>query len=177
MSSFLLSVEGISDQGAFEGLNTRLSQIIKSNQTNGNRPNKICGYFKHRSGFSKYILCKDLHTFPIENINKIYNEAKGMLDDYDKPIFEKLVIQNAIEAWFLSDIDAINYVFNCNITTNVANPESIENPDDYLTNLLRKQGKEYIKSKEISKRIMMEMDLGLLQSKCSSYQDFINIIT
>lgn len=177
MQSILLSVEGPSDQGAFDGLNLRLPQIIIAHPTNGNRPNKICGYFKHRQGFSKYIMCKDLHSYRDQDINRLYNEAKSKLDDQDKPLFEKLTIKHAIEAWFLSDIMALNTVFHCDLITPIPNPEHIENPDGYLTELLRTQGKDYIKNRNVSKEIMKNIDLTKLEIKCSSFQDFIKIIT
>ena len=177
MHSILLSVEGPSDQGVFDGLNQRLPQNIVAHPTNGNRPNKISGYFKHRQGFSKYIMCKDLHSYREQDINRLYNEAKAELDDQDKPLFEKLIIKFAIEAWFLSDIEALNTVSHCDINTPIINPENIENPDEYLTELLRTQGKDYIKNRNISKEIMKNIDLTKLHNNCSSYQDFINIIT
>lgn len=177
MSSFLLTVEGPSDQGVFDGLNNRLPQNIIAKPVNGNRPKKISGFFKHRRGYNKYIMCKDLHTFPQEKINQFYNEAKNKLDRHDKPLFEQLTIKYAIEAWFLCDINALNITFNCNITQKVNDPEVIENPDIYLTTLLRKQGRNYFKGREVSRIIIENMDLTKLANKSTSYKKFIQIIT
>jgi len=136
----------------------------------GNRPNKIIGIAKNLD-FKKILVLKDKHIYDDNSINSILRNIISEIEK--KSLIDIILIQYAIESWFLSDINAINQVFNVRINKNISNPESIQNPDKELNNILEKFGKKYIKSYEIGKKIMETANFNEIANKCKSFEKFL----
>lgn len=174
LTEFSISLEGDSDIGAINGIRERLRIKIKVDHMHGNRAQKLAGLIK-RTYYDKYIVCKDLHTYPQAIINKIYKDTLNNIEKHQHENVRLLVIKHAVEAWFLSDINAINSVFKCNINKEINNPESILDPSQYLHELLNNKGRWYYKERETSRKIMINSDFQKIRSKCKSFDQLLKI--
>jgi len=172
LSEILFTVEGVTDRGAVKGVAHKYRKKIIVDLMDGNRACKIKGLIKTRK-CEKYVLIKDLHTYEEQSIRKIYNNVKNNINAHLKDLVDLIIIKYEIETWFLSDIDAINKVFNCDIRIKINNTEDITDPSTYLDEILITHGKRYIKNEKLAYNIMQEANYEILSNKCSSFKAFL----
>jgi len=58
----------------------------------------------------------------------------------------------------------------------IPNPENIENPESYLNNILRRKGKQYIKSLKTAKTLTNNINLKTAQQQSQTLNQFIKAI-
>lgn len=141
----------------------------------GNDVKKLSSFIKHRYA-DNYIVCKDLHRYPRDSILSIFNRTMNNIPEYDRDNIHLVIVSHALEAWYLADINAINSVFGVNIRREIQNPEGIEDPADYLDDLLKKHGKRYRKNPTKAKEMMAQADLPLIRSKCPTFNELMTIL-
>ena len=170
MSSLVL-VEGESDEGFIKGLAERLSLKIKILRMRGNRPDKAVRLIKavlESQSFSKAIILKDQHGYPEELIQEkllqIGEEISKTIKTDKKCCIHGIIVKKAIEAWILAGLG-------------VNNPENIDDPDEYLNEILRRRGRGfYIKNREKAKRLAMEIDLNQAIKHSNQLREFIDFL-
>ena len=170
MSSLVL-VEGESDEGFVQGLAKRLGLEIKILKMRGNRPDKAVRLIKavlESQSFSKAIILKDQHSYPEELIQEkllqIREEISKTIKTDKKCCIHGIIVKKAIEAWILAGLG-------------VNNPENIDDPDEYLNEILRRRGRGvYIKNREKAKRLAMEIDLNQAIKHSNQLREFIDFL-
>ena len=84
-----------------------------------------------------------------------------------------------LEAWLLSDANAIKQVFNINQNISLpANPETTNSPKEFLGKFVRKETNkkvDYINTRH-NLKIAEIIDISLIFDKCSTFQQFQNFI-
>lgn len=175
MPDIQFTVEGPTDRGAIKSVARRFRVKINTDLMYGNRVERLKGLIRSRY-FDKYVIVKDLHRRKEESIRRTYNRVvRGVNSRYRNNI-GLVIVKHEIEAWFLADIEALNRVYNCRINEEIRNPEDIPNPAEELDNLLRRYGKEYIKSESTASKIMEEVDLEKISEKAPSFRRFLDYL-
>lgn len=175
--SILVLSEGMTERGAIRSIANELRIRVRVNPMHGNRLEKLTGTIRaHATGYDKFIVLKDLHTYQEDTLRRRYNDVLRALDTHFRERTKFLIVRHAIEAWFLADINALNRTYNCRIEGEITNPEEIEDPAEELTRLLERYGKKYIKSEKAGARIMEEADLDKVSEKAPSFRTFLNYL-
>lgn len=126
---------------------------------------------------SKFIVCYDSDGEDVEIrrkriINEIINPANV------EASYCALVPVQEIEAWFLSDFDAIRAVFGGfrNIKA-IPNPEHLKDPKEHLRHHLKniKPSPKYVNSLH-NPQIAAKLNLDLVLRKCSSFAPLFELV-
>lgn len=83
-----------------------------------------------------------------------------------------------IEAWILADLDAVRRVISKFPQHHpIASPENVPNPKEHLERLSKdSRGIRLYEHSIHNEKVAMHLDLGLVKSKCHSYQPFENFV-
>ncbi|MCS7385830.1 MAG: hypothetical protein NDF55_03680 [archaeon GB-1867-005] len=161
--SILILVEGPSDKGVIQKITEKLNVKAKILLMRGNRPNKAIRLIKAaltRKPYSKIIILKDLHKHPEKTIKK--NLSK-VIKNINHTNIHTIIIKRSIESWILAGMG-------------IPNPENLENPESYLNNILRRKGKQYVKSLKTAKTLTNNINLKTAQQQSQTLNQFIKII-
>lgn len=166
-----LIVEGKHDLIAYDRLLRKMGYIPKVRQTrgNGNLINKIHAWveFLRQYNCAKIIALKDLN---FKNKKELEKECSHFPNDVPLSVAIK-----SLEAWMVADENALRKQFRNPRVKPIPNPEQLDKPYEILRNIYRENGKKYIAIKELPK-IIDEIDLDVLRSKCPSFIDFENAL-
>lgn len=166
-----LIVEGKHDLIAYDCLLRKMGYIPKVRQThgNGNLIKKIhawVGLLKQYN-CAKIIALKDLN---FKSKEELQEECSNFPNDVPLCTASK-----TLEAWMVADENALKRQFRNPRVKTIPNPEKLDKPYEILKNIYRENGKKYIALKELPK-IIDEIDLDVLRSKCPSFSDFENAL-
>jgi len=158
----LIIVEGPTDKAFVEVMAKRLRVACKTYIARGNKPEKVTRLLRASAGaFSKAIILKDLHggdlnrSLVISKVAKVVSQLKGL---------KAYVVQvkRSIESWILAGLSA-----------DIDNPEDLPDPEEELRRLMQKEGKYYVKSPEVYKRLAQEVDVEHARAKSKTFEDFL----
>lgn len=85
------------------------------------------------------------------------------MSDTRHPNTYTIVVRKAIEAWILAGMG-------------IPNAEDIDDPDKYLDNILRREGKIYVKSFSAARKLVDEMNLQQATQNSRSLSQFIKAL-
>ncbi|RLG07082.1 MAG: hypothetical protein DRN68_05895 [Thaumarchaeota archaeon] len=160
----LVIVEGISDMGVVEGIAEKIKRSIDCRRMRGNRPDKIARIIRAeamRKRYEKAIVLKDVHKRSEEDLARIFNEIRRAVDGIIN--VDCIPVKRAVEAWILAG--------RC-----VRNAEEIMDPDEYLDRMMRKDGKRYIKSRSLARKLALEIDLERAIKYSPTLRAFIDLL-
>lgn len=114
-----------------------------------------------------------LHDLDRRDENELRSMLNGLIDGIAKPPILILIPIEEIEAWLLSDVDAIRDVFRMKANPKLpTQPERIKDPKGWLAKLVRKGGTGKYLNTVHNKRIAAAMSLKEVQKKCPSFHPF-----
>ena len=143
----LVIVEGSSDVGVVEGIAEKIKCAVKCRRMRGNRPDKAIRIIKAEAIGGKYekaIVLKDVHSRSEKDLSGIFEKITRALKDTIDIV--SIPVKRSAEAWILAG--------RC-----VKNAEEIIDPAEHLDQMMRKDGKRYIKSRSLARKLTSEMDL------------------
>ena len=143
----LVIVEGLSDIGVVEGIAEKIKCAVKCRRMRGNRPDKAGRIIKAEATGGKYekaVVLKDVHRRSEKHLNTTFQEIRHAVGDMINVVC--IPVKRAAEAWILAG--------KC-----VRNAEEIIDPAEYLDRMMRKDGKRYIKSRSLARKLTSEIDL------------------
>jgi len=154
-------VEGPTDEAFVEVMAERLRVACETYIARGNKPEKVTRLLRASAGaFSKAIILKDLHRGDLDRsliskVAKVVSQLEGL---------KAYVVQvkRSIESWILAGLSA-----------DIDNPEDLPDPEEELRRLMRKEGKYYLKSPEVYKRLAQEVDVERARAKSKTFEDFL----
>ena len=162
--TYLVVVEGVSDKGVVEAIAKKLGVNIEVHLMRGNNPDKAARIINSTlevNQYSKVVILKDQHRYPEDKIKELLNKA---LSKVNHPRKYGVIVKKAIEAWILAGLG-------------VNSPEDINEPDNYLNEILKREGRGYyVKSLRRAKELMMNADLSQATSRSPSLRKFINVL-
>ena len=120
-------------------------------------------------GCQKVILLKDCHRSSPSEIEERFRSS-GL-----KGEVELCIVRNSIEAWFLADSSAIRDYLRIEVEE-IAEPEEIPDPAEYLKRIFRKAGKSYYKGGKDPEELAKRLHLEEVRRKCSSFRTFEQIL-
>ena len=161
MNRTLIIVEGPTDEAFVEVMAERLRVACETYIARGNKPEKVTRLLRASAGaFSKAIILKDLHRGDLDRsliskVAKVVSQLEGL---------KAYVVQvkRSIESWILAGLSA-----------DIDNPEDLPDPEEELRRLMRKEGKYYVKSPEVYKRLAQEVDVERARAKSKTFEDFL----
>ena len=159
----LVIVEGISDRGVVEGLAERLGVKVKVLLMRGNRPRKVSRMVNaalSTDAYDKVIILKDTHKLPEGKVRELSDRAVKEVDHERKYV---VIVKKSIESWILAGIG-------------VSKAEEVDEPDKYLNTLLSRAGRRYIKSEELARKLISEVDLSRAQRNSESLREFMELL-
>lgn len=130
----------------------------------------------HAIGCAKFIICYDSDRDCPEK------RKKEIVDKVIKPsgvagIFCALVPIQELEAWVLADILAVsNIITGWAPAKEITNPESIQDPKEYLEKLSRANQRPRYSHATHNPRIAKYLDLEKLRARCPSSEPLFEII-
>ena len=162
--TYLVVVEGESDEGFVHGLAEVLGVKVKVLKMRGNRPDKAIRLVRAElvnQSYSKVVVLKDQHKSREDTVLKKLQEIEAGIRH---PRTYTIMVRRAVEAWILAGM-------------NISNAESIDKPDDYLDTMLRREGKGgYVKSFWKAKQLAKEINLQAAQNHSPTLRQFINAL-
>lgn len=176
----IIAVEGKSDKGVIEALLYRLEKKAKILVMRGNRPTKIVRIIKAKIvgcinegiRIEKIIVLKDIHKYKESTVRRHLETIEQHIRGIAK--FYGIIIRYAIESWILADVGCLRKTLG--IFTRQIDPESVEEPDKYLDNLLMKKNRRYIKSRRQLYEIAKNIDIEVAIKNSKSLQEFIQAL-
>ena len=159
----LILVEGQSDKGVVQKITEKLNVKAKILLMRGNKPKKAIRLIKAeltRKAYSKIIILKDLHKYSQKVIKE---NLSSIIKNINHKNIRGIAIKRSIESWLLAGMG-------------IKNAENILNPESYLSNLLRKQGKQYIKSLRTAKTLTSNINLKQAIQNSKTLKQFTEII-
>lgn len=170
-------VEGATDKAAVETICGKLRircEVRFAKRPGGNKPKAINSLIRRDflpMGADKVIVLKDEKASPrvLEVIQRIVRETQDLIKT------ELIVVKPEMEAWLLADPEAVERVLGHR--PRISNPEECEDPVDELNRTAMRCGGRYMKSPELVRRIVEEMDLGRARARCSSLDLFLRKLT
>lgn len=93
------------------------------------------------------------------------------------PICALIPVQE-IEAWILADVKAVTKVITGWVPDrDILHPETINDPKEYLERMSRNDQRPRYSHATHNSKIAKYLDLGLLRTKCPSFEPLFNIVT
>lgn len=123
----------------------------------------------HEIGISRFIICYDSDDGdPLAKYNEVV--SKIIRPAGVTSTFCALIPVREIEAWLLSDLDAVKKIFNSfRVGKSIVNPEGDTNPKRTLEKLLRREDNKPCYSGSVyNPKIASHTDLKMLATKCPS---------
>jgi len=158
----LIIVEGPTDKAFVEVMTEGLRVACKTYIAKGNKPEKVTRLLRASAKvFSKAIILKDLHrgdldrSLVVSKVAKVVSQLKG-LKAY------VVQVERSIESWILAGLSA-----------DIDNPEDLPDPEEELGRLMQREGKYYVKSPEVYKRLAQEVDVERARAKSKTFEDFL----
>lgn len=164
--------EGKSDKGVLEQISQKTGIIFKHRLMNSNDLRKAKSYANIllEGGCNKVIILKDLHSS-----SQIETEKRFIKAGCKKEV-KLCVVVRTIEAWLLSDEQAINDYLNTKMKP-VPNPEGLRDPVKSLSAVFVKaKDKSYLKGGKDPVEIAKRMNLNVLGKKCPSFHLFMRLV-
>ena len=131
-------------------------------------------------GCNRLIICYDSDNEEPENryqevVKRIIK--KSGLTGLKTEIICILIPVQELEAWILADIEAVTHIFKNWPPKPISNPESIENPKEYLEKLSRdaKNRPRYNHATH-NEKIAQYIDLNKIIKKCSSFNPLVELV-
>lgn len=120
-------------------------------------------------GATKFIICHDSDK---ENPEHLRKNVKNILirDGCGGFVCEIVVPVQELEAWIIADSNAIKKVIPSLSIPNMASPERIDNPKEWLRRKSRKRSKPIYVPTIHNERIAHHIDLTTLERKCPSFR-------
>jgi len=168
------------DSSDVQVVNAILEKYLPSNQFSikkfvGNGCGKLrnkCGSWAKmlaKSGCEHIIIFHDRDRSEEKEIRDIL-ESKVRKDEFPSSII--VIPIEELEAWLLSDANAIKIVFNLRTRPKkITNCEAIESPKEFLRNLVWQIGKKRYLNTTHNKKIAEQSDITNFQ-RCKSYKPF-----
>lgn len=176
------------DNSDFDTIKILINKIIKKNISYKKNIGNGCGKIKRK--------CKDyvddlqrrncdlviiFHDLDKNNYNTLHDSLQNKIKDC--VIINKFICIpiEEIEAWFLSDTEAIKKTFKIKKNIKIkGNPETIASPKEFLQNLVYKSSNNTIIFNNVkhNAKIAENVDLNILSKSCPSFnklQSFLNM--
>lgn len=139
-----------------------------------------CGKVRRKcSAWAQQLLSKGCHLLVvIHDLDKRDEaELRTQLESSIKGFsFSKTIVlipKEEIEAWLLSDINALKKVFKLKNTPSIPlNPESIDSPKEYLSRLVSRNSQTDYLNTIHNRKIAKELDLNNLKRRCNSFRPY-----
>jgi len=159
----LIVVEGFTDKPVIEEIARKVGVEVEILVMRGNNPDKAVRLVNSKLGieeYSKVIILKDEHRLPRKIINDFINKIKTRIQHERK---YPMIVRKSIESWILACMG-------------ITNPENIDDPEEYLDHILRRQGKRYIKSPGIVRRLVKHINPQEAAQHSNTLKQFIETL-
>ncbi len=173
----LILVEGRSDEGVIRAFAEKLRITVRVLIMRGNNPGKALRLIRAETSAEDYdliLVLKDLHSFTEQDVLEKLEKIGSSLPSNVRGKFANIVVRKAIEAWLLSDPEALKII--CYQAEPPSNPEGLDDPAEYLRRELRKCGKVYVKTRECAYNIAKHVDPFKAARKSRSLEEFLKYI-
>ena len=129
----------------------------------GNRPRKASRMVNaalRTVVYDKVIMLKDTHKLPEGKVRELSEKAiKGMKHEKKYVV----IVKKSIESWILAGMG-------------VGGAEKIDEPDEHLDTLLSREGRRYVKSEELARKLISEVDLDKAQKNSETLREFMELL-
>ena len=183
-SSYGIIVEGAYDSAVYTAIIQRLSPeaLVVSRECQGkaNLMKKFPGYlkmFEHELAGEAVDMAIVIRDADLRNPEQIETEMSARIDgrQYPFPMGVKFfVVPQAVEAWLLADVNALNSVSMSrsgkHVTRSLDNPEGLHDPKASLHQLLTDHRLSYTAA--LAREIAQEINLEALSQACPRFRIF-----
>ncbi len=143
-----------------------------------------CGKIKRKA----QAYCRILEKRGCDLLILVHDLDRNNYDELERDLKSKFITlkphficipKEEIEAWFLSDPDAIKKCLNLKRKPLIkGNPENISSPKEYLLNQVKScsnNEKIYLHTKH-NEQLSREVSIDLIKNQCNSFEKFYNFI-
>ena len=128
--------------------------------------------------FTHVIICHDLDSNDRSKYKKLYYDLNNKTSSF--PDFQNnkciLIPIEEIEAWFLSDIDCLKRILPGLKLKEIAHPEKVSNPKEYIAKLSKKKSKPRYINTIHNPIIADSIEILKIRKKCPEFDKFYKFV-